>query len=560
MATGHPEELPEDYYLANFHALASFVHQTYQDLLSESEAAWYASICDAPIEAQRLYIRLLTRKGSVFRSSKLQYPEVGCLADACEALATRALASCEPPALDVLVSLFTKPELIRLLQLQPLKSLPRPELVNEIHCAPLSNQQHYAATLERADEWITVCGHASWTVFKLCFFGNLYQDSTEFVLRDIGAVQYEHYEIDAATRVFQSRRQLEAHLSYFECEALYQTIDIREADQLSWLLTHLPEPVDNDPHLLRRLNRFQNRIARQFERLNETDLALALYERCSQPPARERRARVHLASADISSAQAIVSAMNASPLSEAEAQVARRLQRQINKATGVETDATPRFRPETTRVGLAVSADRVERAAAAWFAQSGRCFYTENRLVNAMLGLFIWDIIFHPVPGVFFNPFQSAPTDFKEPAFLHTRGPLLEERFAELNDPPRVKSRILAHWEEHQGKSNPLVRWRYLSVYLLTVALDRIPAEHWRLLFERVLSDLRENTSGLPDLVLFPDTGGYEFLEIKGPGDVVQLNQRRWMRYFETHAIPYRVVNVHWVKPAEAGDVGDQGE
>lgn len=554
MANGHPEELPQDYYLANFHALASFVLQTYQDLLSEAETAWYASICEAPVEAQRLYIRLLTRKGSVFRLGKLHYPEAGCLNEASDALSSRALASREPPSLELLVSLFTKPELIRHLQLNAFKSLPRPELVETICNAEVSVQQQYAATLQAADEWISVSGHAHWTVFKLCFFGNLYQDSTEFVLRDIGAVQYESYEIDATSRVFQSRVQLEAHLSYFECEALYQTIDAREVDQLNWLLAHMPEPVDNDPHLLRRVNRFQNRIARQFERLNETDLAMALYERTTQPPARERRARLYLAAADLRAAQSIVNAMQDSPFSEAETQVAVRLQRQINKASGVALESTPRFRPTTTHLSLAFSGGRVEHEAASWFAQSGRCFYTENQLVNGVLGLFIWDIIFHPVPGVFFNPFQSAPTDFREPAFTRVRRELLAQRLSELRQPLSFKGRVMANWSQHQGKSNPLVRWRYLSVDILTMALDRIPADHWRLLFERVLSDLRENTAGLPDLVLFPEAGGYELLEIKGPGDVVQLNQRRWMRYFEEHAIPYRVVNVQWAKQVETDD------
>jgi len=45
---------------------------------------------------------------------------------------------------------------------------------------------------------------------------------------------------------------------------------------------------------------------------------------------------------------------------------------------------------------------------------------------------------------------------------------------------------------------------------------------------------------------LFPDCGSYQLLEVKGPGDRLQDNQKRWIRAFERFGIPYRVVNVAW--------------
>jgi len=51
----------------------------------------------------------------------------------------------------------------------------------------------------------------------------------------------------------------------------------------------------------------------------------------------------------------------------------------------------------------------------------------------------------------------------------------------------------------------------------------------------------------LPDLILFPDTAsGYELIEVKGPGDTLQNNQKRWMRYFAEWGIPFTVVNIEW--------------
>jgi len=105
----------------------------------------------------------------------------------------------------------------------------------------------------------------------------------------------------------------------------------------------------------------------------------------------------------------------------------------------------------------------------------------------------------------------------------------------------------MGNYDEKFGKANPLVRWNGFSYDILSIALKRIPWDHWRVMFQRILADPRENMTGFPDLVLFRDDDEhYEFIEIKGPGDTVQQNQLRWMEQFSQHRIPYRVVNVRW--------------
>ena len=61
-----------------------------------------------------------------------------------------------------------------------------------------------------------------------------------------------------------------------------------------------------------------------------------------------------------------------------------------------------------------------------------------------------------------------------------------------------------------------------------------------------VISDLRNNSSGFPDLVHFPAVGGYRLIEVKGPGDSLQKNQQRWMQYFHQHGIPHQLARVTW--------------
>ena len=60
-----------------------------------------------------------------------------------------------------------------------------------------------------------------------------------------------------------------------------------------------------------------------------------------------------------------------------------------------------------------------------------------------------------------------------------------------------------------------------------------------------MLRDLKQNCSGLPDLIIF-ENDAYRLLEIKGPGDKIQKNQERWFRYFARHAIPAELVNVEY--------------
>ena len=60
-----------------------------------------------------------------------------------------------------------------------------------------------------------------------------------------------------------------------------------------------------------------------------------------------------------------------------------------------------------------------------------------------------------------------------------------------------------------------------------------------------MLLDWRDNRAGLPDLIRFlPALDWYELIEVKGPGDRLQDNQRRWLAYFEQHGIPARVCHV----------------
>jgi len=548
MKERHAQELTNDYYLDNFHTVASFVAATYQDLLSQSEHQWFGRICSVSIQAQRLYIRLLNRRGSTFRLSRLRYPEIGAnTGPAAEELAKCGLASCHAPEdWSILLGCFTRPELLDLLELHGLRNLCRVDLTTHIANCDNTLRDRYRRTLQGSDQWITLDGHKHWMLMQLCFFGNLYQDSSELVLSQLGTLTYMDYPLDPSCRAFVSRQQIDAHWRYFECEALLECIDRGDASGLLNLADSLPDTCDDDLNLQRRLDRIRNRIARQLERLGRTDEALRLFEASVHPPACERRVRIMMGRGQWQQALMLALQMCEQPYNEPERLTGLRLVNQCRKALGVSCRRLTSFKPASTKLVLRSDGTRVEELARRFYARRGTCFHTENTLVNGVLGLFIWDILFHPVPGVFFNPFQSAPADFNQPAFYQRRADLFEKRFAELDDKSGMVDRVLKAYQQHFGKQNPLVRWQRLSPEMLSLAVNRIPLAHWRALFDRILADTRENTAGFPDLVLFPEDAGYEFIEIKGPGDALQANQRRWMQYFDQHRVACRLVFVRY--------------
>jgi hypothetical protein len=112
-------------------------------------------------------------------------------------------------------------------------------------------------------------------------------------------------------------------------------------------------------------------------------------------------------------------------------------------------------------------------------------------------------------------------------------------------------------FREKWGIQSPFVRWGRLDKSLLRWALTCFPAAHLRAWFEWILRDCRENRAGFPDLVQFyPEEERYRMIEVKGPGDRLQDNQRRLLEYCMSHGMPAEVCWVKWAqKPDEAPEI-----
>ncbi|MBX2878373.1 MAG: VRR-NUC domain-containing protein [Granulosicoccus sp.] len=547
MEREHSKALKDTYYLANFHALVSFVFANYGDLLHSEEKNWYSTICRLPEPAQCLYIRLLTRRGSIFRVSRLDYPEIENLSLAATDLASSGLTSSTPSSeLATLARCFTKAELVRLLRVEGADNLTRAELLENLTAGEKHVTDQHSNKLQGADQWVNVFGHQHLTLMQLCYFGNLYQDLSQFVLADLGAVRYADYTLDVEYRYFCTREQVDAHIRYYECCVLFDLADHRDATALLQLHKKLPEYPSEDEHLIRRIDRLRVTLARQLERLSELESALEVYRTCHHPPARERQVRILLSLSRQEQAIDVCQQMLDKPFNASERQIAESLMQRCRSASGLQVLTNRSFRPQASRLVLRKTEKRVEIAAKEYYQRQGECHYVENALFNSMLGLAIWDIVFHSIPGVFFNPYQVAPADFYLPSFILRRQQLLSDRLKELNSSATIEKLVMENYHRYHGIANPLVRWQRIDESLLHLSINRIPLNHWHPVFNNLLADLRENTSGMPDLIVFPDSGGYELIEIKGPGDSLQPKQRRWLQLFTQNQIPARVVHIGW--------------
>ncbi|HEV7816749.1 MAG TPA: VRR-NUC domain-containing protein, partial [Janthinobacterium sp.] len=91
------------------------------------------------------------------------------------------------------------------------------------------------------------------------------------------------------------------------------------------------------------------------------------------------------------------------------------------------------------------------------------------------------------------------------------------------------------------------VAWDILDQDLIGLALECIPPLHLKKWFERILLDIKSNRSGFPDLIQFwPAEKRYDMIEVKGPGDRLQDNQKRWIDYCARHGMPVSVCYLQW--------------
>jgi len=524
------------------------------------------------VDAQCLYVRLALRRGPLFRTDKLRYTEVSDLAAAIDELLGAGLLQVCDAVLPCLLRDELK-QIVRRLGIE-VGQQRRDDILTHLEASLRAHALAAALPLRV----VSVIGLEVVKVLKLLFFGYLRQDFTEFVLRDLGVAPFEDYPIGTAASLFDSRSTVDWILLLREfseaSRVVVQTRDVRLicgfADALSDVCAG-PEPARLADGASRRetcnpvetqaddlrvpnddlyLGRILHRVARELERVGALAEAAGLYERTPHEPARERLVRLRVKLGDEVAARQLIEAIAAHPASADELEFAQSFYTRHARRCGwpdtVGLYVSARHRAQTEVLPLRCRSSSVEADVAAYYEEQGYIArFVENGWWPSLFGLVFWDIIFHPLEGQFFQPFQRGPADIFGPDFRTNRANLIAERLQAIGDRDYLRSRLQHYFDSRFSVANHFVHWGVVDQPLLDLTLLHVPTRDLRAVFTEMLANLAERRSGFPDLVLFSDAG-YEMVEVKGPGDRLQTNQKRWFERFHAAGMPAKVCHVRY--------------
>lgn len=564
-------DLPPGYYLDNFLMLLNFVDASYSSLLISSEKLFSKIFKQFSNDAQRLYVRLVCRRGPIFRSDKLNYSEIKSITLAAEELAEQGFLSIGlelndydqgdiEELIEELLGIVTKPELNQWFSHcfdgpAKFRLYRKMEIVDMVlqQCRP---EQIEYITADKFDVYKPLMLDELY-VYRLLFFGNLRQDFSEFVITDLGHLTYESYNLSGTYRLFRNRRILNQLLKLYELtDWYYWALSLEDEKRFLVESRFIVETLKTialksktDVLLLRRRDRILNGIAREYERMNRLKSAIKIYELSMTPPARERRARIYKRLKYYPACLRQCNEIKSNQPSEDELDFLQRFLPPIEKKMGKPVSYTGDYDIPTETISLPRSnKEKVEQQVLSYYRTLGGagCF-CENQFILGLFGIAFWDIIFLPVQGVFFNPFQRGPADVFTLDFYTQRREKIEKRLSYISAAPNWPEEMLTRFDEKIGIANYFTNWKLFTKDILENALMCIPRPHLTSLFGVIVRDVSTFRSGFPDLVLFkPEEHFYQLVEVKGPGDQVQVSQRRWFKHFEKLGIPYKVTRVVW--------------
>lgn len=535
------------YYLDNFQQVIGWISERYSNLLSAEEQAFIERFSVLPQASRALLVRMVMRKGELFRASKLQYAEIGCPRAAALPLAEHGWIDARPLlSLDQVFSLLTRPEIAQAFRPQLPKTGARKAEQLEALRAHFPQPRHF-------DDWHPASGDCIYQLrigelaerMKLMFFGNCHQDWSEFVLADLGIYQYEKVELPPSSLAFQTRADVDMYLHLHRCRERFE-----QGEVPAKILDDIPACISGNDWLERRRARLLFQFAQEMERNGELQQALEIYRNCTAPGARLRAIRVLERCDEHEAAYTLAQSAAHTPESETEQQQLLRILPRLHRKLGLPKMAA-RPAASITRIDLVLPYPQedfyVEDVAARHLAQDDALVcYVENTLITSLFGLLCWKAIFAPVPGAFFHPFHAGPVDLHSVDFYQRREQLFKDCLSQLDSSQYIVT-INRHFTDKAGIQSPFVVWPVLTEELKDMALACIPALHLKKLFERMLLDIKSNRAGFPDLIQFwPDEKRYRMIEVKGPGDRLQDNQVRWLDYCAEHDIPVSVCYVQW--------------
>ncbi len=548
------------YYLDNFRYVLDFVKRLYGNLLTDAEWNFINRFEELSLDAQCLYVRFSNRKGLFFRANKLQYTEITDLpAATAELLRTgyiNSLSAHQASQGNEALSVFTKPELLNLLPLEPEETKALNKEKKEYVVRYVLNELDFGeivTSLTTHEAVVKMNFEAEGMMVKYLFFGHRGGSMTEFVVRDLGMVNFERYDESKLTPRFRTRKEAEDKLLISLTNEEFYGLKEAEApadDIYNWFLNWNETRPELTEIAIPGYQKLVCRVGAYLERQKLPEQALSVYELSDRVPARERRVRLLFKNGAVEEALALCDEIAVSPLNAEERYFANDFREKILSAGEKKRTrkATTRFLLDADSVHIpAAYRHHVEAGVMNYYLEHDfDAAFTENYPWRGLFGLVFWDIIYDANVSAIHHPLQRAPSDFYLPDFYLKRETLLKNRLTELTTKDDWRRHTGRMFNAKYGITNVLVDWSDELLTLVQRMIDLLDIEQLRLILLEMARNVREHTRGFPDLLIWNEQGEYEFVEVKSPTDHLGPQQLHWLEFFQTIGVHGKVIRVIW--------------
>jgi VRR-NUC domain len=557
-------DLPPKYYLEYFNFVLNFVQEKYRHILNENEWRFLRKYYCLSEDAQCLFIRFSNRRGLFFRTNKLAYSELSNISTLLNELLEREFI--ESPNQEIhrtfgkeILGVLTTKELVeRFSESVKEKKVFYKKLKKEVLVETILQDFSLDEIIEILDAFepiIKVCFEFEVTFMKFLFFGNRYLDMTEFVMRDMGFVQFENHDDDKLVARFTTRKDAEDKwLITDQNDLFYQLKDTAPPIKIyDWFMNFADTVGELSEVAKPSYERLILKIATFLEKSKQLDEALTVFRLTEQVPSRERQVRTLQKLTHIDEAASLCEQMIDFPKNADEKFFAIDFLNKLNSKKRTKKSTTSWLHQADS---ITISIDfrhQVEMGVVDYYHNEGKlAVFAENHLWRAIFGLVFWDIVFDPSLVAFHHPFQRRPSDLYLPDFYEKRKAMIISHLASFADVQDLLIYMGERYESKFGIANPFVVWLDEIWLMVRKAVEVVEFEAMKKILHEMSKNLVENLRGFPDLFMWDDLAAastvadYCFVEVKSPTDNLSNQQLSWLQYFEKIGVKAKVLRVYW--------------
>ena len=536
-------DLPPFYYHTNFCDMLTFVDARYAHVVEVRHIEFRDGFQALTHQAQCLFVRIAGRKGQVFDTRKLSYPEISDFSATLRELEESGfISSVRKDEYSECLTVMTKPDLIDFLAehicASAYKRSWKKDVLVETAFAHISFE---AASMPA--HFITQGHRATLRYLSYLYFGKIEDNQQSFTLRDLGLRKTPDFKADYSAR-FDTRP--EAQAAYFYADALHKFKFGTEAELAAYIdsVASWPNPQCDISEASR--DKLLQKLGGLCERFEDIETALRLYGQSNNPLCNERAIRLRYKRGDKDWCKARLEELIENPGSDdehnfAEDFYARKFKK---KRTSQVTDILRSG--ESLRLDEAFK-NSPERAAQKYYeAQGYEVYFTENRLWRTLFGLLFWEELYCSENAALHSSFEKTPASLKTGRFYSQFESAIETKLSSLKTPSKTHIQILKTVSRYHGRPNGIFRWRGSSIDLIKTFVEAAPSQALIDILRRMAQSYKSTKDGFPDLMLKKD-GAVRFVEVKASGDVIRRNQLTRIKQLRDAGFQTDIARIEWI-------------